>query len=993
MKLKRLLIGTGLVAVTSLTLASCGSTTRNTVTPYGKLQSSLDKNIATANGDLSLTLGEYYTKLRSTAYDVVETAINKQLYETEYKGLKLMYSTKNYDTVTDKDLIKKAFELVDDSHNFESTTPTALYEMNSEKYAELREKSLKELNQSIATSIFNTSDIEAYESKTEVDLNKSISSFIDAQAKKGVTISKEQIKIVKPSDSAYQLGEDSKVIEVSPETLALLSDLVDENLLSQAKTLSSKKALYKIADEEYITSESDENEKTKNSNYLFKDSSIESQYNTTYKTYGTYKAVIIQFNTLLEANEAIQRALGGAIVNDEATIADQYLNIYKTYYGYKTDSALSIDDEEFNFVINKNKNDFSDIPSSIATFVQSTLEDGDFLLEPRNIDNKYVLCLKLATSYDVHGDSENDEVDYDKLSDADKTKYTALIKEDLVDGSKATYSSTNNIHLIKDSKIKIYDPVFEHKFKYSYTDYYDVLTTNTTADSSTIFELGNGVYTVEEFFKEASKKYQSTIINDFFELKYANKYYDTYVNDYYIDKDLHSTNETALNDAIKAFEAGNNSSYAKEIGVENYLTLAYGYNTKENVLKYYYDATKALEVYRQKSVFTEWISEVDGKYSISDTAKNGFLNNLLATGNAEYSKLFGINLDHILINIDDDGDGSPDDPQKFIAKHPELEESFKAAVVKLAKKIYLEAISETYKDNSLYKVLSYIKTQYEQNAPLKSDPTDNWGNYKEFPFLLTVEQLASSSSITEATVSNFVKPFADYVKNIYEFAVKEGDSHASSTYTDGVFYFVYNNGTELTGKVADNADFANNITIDALCQTSFGYHMLVLNSYTVPRTPQFKEESDSTKYQANLKIVLREYTDSDDKTVTKYITTDSYNDSDKEANIKQLFIYYVQKRNGASSSLNSDMATLLGRMFDEVISTYTSTNFQNYLILKDLNIKVVDQAFADTLLSQASVDSVKTNYKNLVLGYDNDSKYASWFNDTTVWDRPDKKAE
>jgi len=982
MKFKKSLLSLGLVACATLALASCGNnSSRNTVVPYGKLNASLNSNIATA-GDLSLTVSEYYSKLRAQGYDVVKDEIKKQIYNAEYNAVKVMYETKDFNSVADKDALKKVFELKKDN--------TSLYTLDAEKYTEIRQKLLKEINNSIASTIYGVTTYEKFDALTQKDLNKKVSTFIDTQAKVGVTLTKNDIRIVEKNAATYQLNADSDAIEVAPETLAKLADLVDAQLLSQAAQFSSRNALYQIAEDKTVKNDDDED--VKNDNNIITDTAIKSSFNSSYATYGEYRAIIIQFDTLLEANTVINKVLNNnAISTDENTALDQYINIYDAYYAYKTGGASTIDSDDFKFVVNKNKNDFSDLPSSVSTLVKTTLEDGQYLVEPRNVDNKYVLCYKYSTKYDVHGDTEKDSVTYDKLTDAQKATYDALVKEDIVDASRSGYTSTNEKKLVKNSGIKIYDPLFEYKFKYDYTDNYTLIDTKATNDSSKLFEIGNYSYTVEQFYAKASKKLQSTIITDYFNLKYANQYYDYYVDNYYISSTLHKENEETLDKAISTFNSNGNSTYSSDLGVETYLLNAYGYPTKESVLTYYYDASKALETYKAKSVFTEWIKEENDKFSIDSSASESFLKNILEVGNAEYSKLFGINLDHILINIDDDNDGNPDDPKIFLAKHPEIKDDFEAAVTKLAKAIYLEAIHEDYKDNKLYKVLDYIVTQYEQNAELKSNPGHYWSEYKEFPFLLKAEQLASSGDITESSVSNFVEPFAEYVKNVYKFASSsDNDTHASSSYTDGVFYFVYPKDDDtLTGSTATKAEFADKITIDALCQTSFGYHMLVLNSYSIPRTPQYKESSDSTKYQANLKIILREYTDSNDATVTKYINTDAYNEDDKAANFKQLFIYYVQSRNGASSSLNSDVAKLLGRMFDNAISQYVSSNFQNYLLLNLTNPTVLDVEFANYKLDQASINAVKTNYKNLVLDYDSESKYASWFEEGKNWTRPD----
>ena len=92
MKIRKLFLGASLVALTAVTLSSCGSsTTRNTVTPYGALNSKLNETFATADGDLKMTVGQYYTQLRKKGYDVITTSINKKIYENEYQVIKALY--------------------------------------------------------------------------------------------------------------------------------------------------------------------------------------------------------------------------------------------------------------------------------------------------------------------------------------------------------------------------------------------------------------------------------------------------------------------------------------------------------------------------------------------------------------------------------------------------------------------------------------------------------------------------------------------------------------------------------------------------------------------------------------------------------------------------------------------------------------------------------------------------------------------------------------
>ena len=83
MKLKKILLTASLATLATITLAACSGNKpqRNTVTPYGNLN--LDETFATAEGDLKMTVGQYYTQLRKNGYSIVTNAINKNIYSNE----------------------------------------------------------------------------------------------------------------------------------------------------------------------------------------------------------------------------------------------------------------------------------------------------------------------------------------------------------------------------------------------------------------------------------------------------------------------------------------------------------------------------------------------------------------------------------------------------------------------------------------------------------------------------------------------------------------------------------------------------------------------------------------------------------------------------------------------------------------------------------------------------------------------------------------------
>ena len=1007
MKRNKLFLGAAL-AVCGLSLASCATKeVRNTVTPYGSLK--LDATIATAsNEQYKMSLEQFYDKLRFNGYNKVNSAIEGKLYAEEFNAIRHLYDAISTEAKLSAEDIKTLTILDKDNK--------PLYEVNEAKIKELQDELLEKVNTVVATKIFSTAKPEEIEAKKKntTEYNKAVMSFVDSQNKIGVAITKADVENFKVVD-----GKD--YIVFSNDTLTKLNDAVNAVILDQAKLLSSMKKLYLIASDEYITEKDDKgnDKQIKNPNNILTDKAYENAYDQTFKTYGEYNAIVVQFNSKRDADMALE-AIGGIDTSSNEKVLESYINLYKHHYNYRIneDNTLDKNNDDFKFLVSEDNNDFDRLPTAVATFVKDTLMDNEYLTEPRNINNKYVLVYKLDTKYQYHGDETNEPLAYNEfissnhehnnVTDADIKNVKNQITEDLLVSSAKNYQSTDFKKMLESDKLnlKIYDPLFEYKFEYANPEFYDNINETVAADSNLIFSMGekgtNGKYpveyTVEDFFKDAAKEYATPIITEYFQLEYANQFYDTYVEKHLISKTAKDDNKKALDEAIKGFNSNNNSTYPAEIGLETFLLSSYGYKNKDDVIKYYYDSKAALNTYISVKVYDNWAQADGDSFVISDEAKKAgsILDNILKTGNAKLTndELFNINLDHFLINIDENGDGTPDDPNKFLA---ELKKNggdineFNAAVTKLAQAIIQEASYEAYKENTLFETLTFIKGQYEEGAKLLSNPSDSWDNYKEFNFLITVEQLASSGDITQDSVNNFVPEFKAYVENVYK-AVSKNKLELDEDDEKGKFYVIDTLNPE-NGRVM-NTENASELKYEELCMTSFGYHVLVVNSYEGPGEIEYTEKDDVSGFQKNLQIVLRKHEankdDKDDKDELIYVYTDSYTHAKdaKVAEINQLFIYYVQQANGVDSSLDSDIKKLMSTLFDQAISTYTSSNFQTYLLLKKLDIKINDVTIAGTKISPNAAKAEMDSIQNAINSYDEESSpYKDWFTKFT-WDRP-----
>ena len=1004
--LKSLLL-LGSMGFVGLTLASCGRSTRNTQTPYASTYNNNDITVATATNnkgeEFKMSLAQFYSRLRYSGYNTVVQSIKGQMYKDELEAIKELIAKEDLSTVSDK--TKQLLTLSKDGKNLYDLSETTLdYSKKLNNYSYIRKQVVTTLTESLSSLVFSSSSADTIKSYTDEERETYINKFIESRARVGVNVSKSDLEFSYPEDDSTETSITFKNFKSLVENK---EELFKTYLINQAEKLAGANALYQIANEEYVypyDADQSKDEKTKNSEYyLFDKDSLKSAYNSSIKTYGTHKAIVVMYNSRSEALNAtakIANTLGYTLKDDltDAQVKTFYEELYKDAYKYKDTTNL---DEDFTFNVNETKNELEDLTSQAQTAITETLKDGEYLTEARNLNNKYYLIYHISSTY--NSSSANEAKDYEDLSEDELNKYNTILKYEAIMKNASGYTTTlykENLYknMNNDSEeddLRIYDPVMEAKYYNSYSDIYNLIKADNFKED-VIYSYNGYEYKVEDFYKDASKTYGNNILTNYFQLEYVNQFADEYV-----DSDTKESNEKTLSDDISTFEKGNNSNYSADFGVNNYLLAQYGYETKEDVLKYYYTASACLSSYTSKSVFqsfaqySEQKTEENGSksYVISESARDSFLKNLLFTGNKNYSKLFNIELDHFLINIDADGDGSPDDPDTFTKKFTaEQKENFENAVVDLARALYQETISGKYGSNTYYDILKHIKKAFEQGSELKTpytsisgDTYTTWNDFKKYNFLVTVEELSSSDPITQTSVSNFVVPFKEYVEKVYENI--SADNVKMEDYKNGLFY-IYNKETKDGEKITEASD-ATKITKDTLCKTVFGYHLLLVLDYYGPDSTKYEKKND-TDYQLNLAIILKE--DEEDSANNIVVYTDSLNSESDKASFNQFFVYYIQKQNNQTSSLTSDISELMASLFDEVITTYTSNNFQTYLLLKSLNIQIVNNDYAIKVKTFDTTDGLDVEYfANQVVNYDEDSIYQEWIDGTYRWVRPEDK--
>lgn len=238
---------------------------------------------------------------------------------------------------------------------------------------------------------------------------------------------------------------------------------------------------------------------------------------------------------------------------------------------------------------------------------------------------------------------------------------------------------------------------------------------------------------------------------------------DTYKDTWLDSDDLDSIKKT-FKDGVKSFKKGN-TSIPKFLGLKNYYTINYGYATEDEIYTQNLYAAKLLSKYSSTYYRDNYFIKTDDSYTINEDVK--IFKNMLEYTSEVYKTLFSIDVNHFLISVDDNCDGTIDDPVKFRnSLSAEKQILFDSEVLKLTKALMYEA---NYIKTDKLSALKYLVEAFNQGKELVSPEGKalgtTWDDFKNtFNFQLTVEDLGE---VTQTSVSNYVEPFANYIKETY----------------------------------------------------------------------------------------------------------------------------------------------------------------------------------------------------------------------------------
>lgn len=866
----------GLTGVLAVSLTACkNDDKRNQNIPYGNVST----NAVATIGDYSISNRELYNRLKySNGYNHFISKLESVIYADELTDI------------------------------------AQIYQDNKEK-----------IDAAIVSEVYGSSEVDAVKKALNDEENATISrkKYIQNQAQQGITV-RESAIIPTFSRDAYNQKD---VVVLNLDATSDL-DLIKKYAMSYVRNVAGEEYILANKDKEFLQDFNDENKLVKNSYYIDEDV-IESQYNNTLKTYFEAEGVILQFNSLKEANNALKEV-------SASTTAEKYAALYNNYYAYKNASLTANqigETPETTFLNNKDYNEISNISSDLLTYFIEDLKDGEETAQPISFGTKYYLVYREKLTYTYTETSE--EVDYKELPENIK----ATVDQECVNLYAETNASSvqNKVYeeRLQDLDLKIYDPFLENTFANSYSFYEYNLETN----NEFIFSTKDTNYRVDDFYKELQVYNLNSVITN---LLINKKLYNE--QQVYLEKDAEKDLRSNLKTEIKNFNKGN-TSLNKGYGETNYLFTTYGYMTIDEVVINNLAGT-IKSAYLSDYIYDNWATDNHEIAFENISVLNNILEAAEANKTTDEDLFYNMNMDHILISVDNNGDGSPDDMNIFLEELNALDGNtenfdtdanilkFKEAVNNLAQAIVKEVLT-IYPQQNIMDSLSYVVTAFNRDMNLADG--SNWADYKtDYHFTLTAEALGD---ISETSVSNFVKPFQEYVEDIFVTARDKKLEIAEENESDGQFIFP---GLDLTQIDPDtNKQTAPTFGYDNLCLTEYGYHILSINTFEDNSEDQtslnFKFESTSSNAEdySDIRVVVNG-NDEDDDNDDIYVITDIFNDNADKPSMNQVFIYYVEYSQGGVSSIKTSIKNSLSELLDDAIAKFQNSSFQEYLLVKSL---------------------------------------------------------
>ncbi len=503
----------------------------------------------------------------------------------------------------------------------------------------------------------------------------------------------------------------------------------------------------------------------------------------------------------------------------------------------------------------------------------------------------------------------------------------------------STYISSKVSALYQDKELNIYDKVVRAFYEQNYG--YKGTTKDRSGD--VIATIDGKDILVDDFYAQLEKSYGINLSLDLASNKLL-----LASTKYTIDAKEMDTFKTQFEDIISQFSANNFASagFPASMGRESFLLLAFGSKTNQEAIN---------QLYVYPELRQQYMDDLEAHYSTQDASVYEKLADLAAL---QYNNFKSINVSHLLVYFDENGDGTPDNPQDYLDKlDAATVAQIKAGLVDLVELVYDRIGNYTGHAAGL----TAIATEFNNSGRILrgsvTPPYDYqieqlWSEYRKLGFYLKFETI--SSQITNT--SNFITGSSVLDPVFYNRAMALHQQLVEIEDDDAKFPLLDLYGTVITETALDEV------------MSDFGWHLILATSMGKKTSAVFSAADDEDG----------KYVSSDDETLNVY------NEDSETLTASQIKFYLTEQKSAEGVILPTNVQTAVNNYLTPVLNRYKNTFMQRELIfslvqdvefasntgaarfanIRDINLRQLDEY----MLSTAGV--FDQNYATL---------YGSWF--------------
>lgn len=530
--------------------------------------------------------------------------------------------------------------------------------------------------------------------------------------------------------------------------------------------------------------------------------------------------------------------------------------------------------------------------------------------------------------FKISEDSEKDKdiLDEDEKEFLDNEKVTALkaeIKEKLEQAALTeTYIKEKYDALMKELKIQIYDPILKAFYEFKY----NAVGNKAYLNNDTLATVGDTHITVEEFYNKMESRYGISYSNNLLLTKILT---DKYENQ--ITSEDHKKFESQFREMINYFVQGGYQWYGfpASIGRDKFVLLALNARDQKEAIYSGYVVPKLYELFSED--YEEHYPNIYEK--LADFAK------------LQYDNYLGIKVSHLLVYVDYNHDGTPDNPAELPDTVDKLAitESIKELIELINDKMIEDSIS-TSTEAKIKKIVESFNKASRFESLDSDDPEFYYVNYRKLGIKLKYEDL--SGTITNT--SNSLTSESRYDEVFYNRAI-------------AIYDIVKDNHSDLFPYV-DLMDHATAVTDEDITniESSFGWHIILAKSVEKVKSAKLSEANGTSKIEVD------------------GVALNGKNDNDF-VNATQIQIYMAELISGYDVEIKAKSA--LEVQFKPVLDLYTSDSMYNHINFAKLlanNVKYTKSNGMDQLNTLIEINK-RQFYSYITTDEQQNALYGNWF--------------